>query len=111
MFLGWRSNDNLVYHVKVFETGLSTCSGRDNEHPFVKASSPRTLCVGYTYDVAPCRIDTGGGLITSIEDKFYLKGLVAGSLATDKIHCESSSYGVFTDVSKFEDWIAANTNV
>ena len=108
MFLGWRSNDNLVYHVKVFETGLSTCTGRDNEHLFVKASSPRTFCGGHKYDGGPCRIDTGGGFIIFTEDKWYLKGLVAGSLTTNKNPCESNSYGVFTDVSKFHKWIASN---
>ena len=37
-----------------------------------------------------------------------LERFVAGSLTTNKNPCESNSYGVFTDVSKFNKWIASN---
>ena len=111
MFLGWGSNQNLVSQIQMFESGVPTCTGGDNEHIFAKVSSPKTFCGGHKYDGGPCRIDTGGGFIIFTEDKWYLRGLVAGALTTDKNPCLSSSYGVFTDVSKFDDWIAANTDV
>ena len=92
----------------MFMSHLVTCTHGDNEHIFAKASSPRTFCGGHKYDGGPCRIDTGGGFVIYTEDKWYLKGLVAGILTTNKNTCKSSAYGVFTDVSKFHNWITSN---
>jgi secreted trypsin-like serine protease len=56
--------------------------------------------------------DSGGGLFLKIENLWKLVGIVSAAVANkDVIHgatkpiCDLNNYLVYTDVSKFSDWI------
>jgi secreted trypsin-like serine protease len=50
--------------------------------------------------------DSGGGFIVKTNGKWYLRGIVSSSLINpDTYECDTSNFVVFTDVTKFTDWI------
>lgn len=71
------------------------------------ASSNRTFCAGFlNQDKAVCKGDSGGGLYKFDESKraYSLAGIISVSL-NDYKACRTDLYSIFTDVSKFVDWI------
>jgi secreted trypsin-like serine protease len=48
--------------------------------------------------------DSGSGLILEINSNWTLVGLVSAGLIKDE-DCDLSDYVLYTDVSKFYDWI------
>lgn len=49
--------------------------------------------------------DSGSGLFIEFKNIFYLRGIVSASLADRMKTCDVSNFVLFTDVSKFTDWI------
>ncbi|CAG9858489.1 unnamed protein product [Phyllotreta striolata] len=77
-------------------------------HPqFAAVTSSRTLCAGNNDGSGPCNGDSGGGLMIRRNGQWALRGLVSLSLASGVpvLGCDLSLYVVFTDVSKYSDWL------
>jgi secreted trypsin-like serine protease len=68
-------------------------------------SSGRTFCGGPGRGVGVCTGDSGSGLIVTDGTAFYLRGIVSSSLINAKRRCDVDTYAVFTDVTKYIDWI------
>jgi secreted trypsin-like serine protease len=104
---------------------LLTCI-RSND-AFNKLTSDRTFCAGNKVEGSgPCNGDSGikndgklletflsfvetfsgGGFVVKVNDKWYLRGIISSSLVDlAQSTCDTKSYAVFTDVSKFTQWI------
>ncbi|XP_070509118.1 serine protease gd-like [Chironomus tepperi] len=67
--------------------------------------SHRTICGGYANGTGVCRGDSGSGLIVKSNGIYYLRGIVSSSLRGGEYECNVHAYSVFTDVTKFYDWI------
>jgi secreted trypsin-like serine protease len=81
-----------------------------NENCFFKSpslaalSSTRTFCAGSADGRGTCNGDSGGGFYIKYQGKFYLRGIISASLIKNK-SCDVSTYAIYTDVFKFQDWI------
>ncbi|XP_070489969.1 uncharacterized protein [Chironomus tepperi] len=91
---------------KIINTPIHT-----NEHCFlnnlnlVKISSERTFCGGSGTGVGACRGDSGNGLYVTDGNAYYLRGIVSSSIIGGRYGCDVDTYAVFTDVTKYVDWI------
>jgi secreted trypsin-like serine protease len=68
-------------------------------------SSNRTFCAGFVNQgKSVCKGDTGGGFyqLDRSTERHTLAGIVSASLSGG---CNINTYSVFTDVSKFTEWI------
>lgn len=81
---------------------------RSNE-AFHYLTSNMTFCAGSKNAAGPCKGDSGAGFMVREGDKFYLRGLVSTSLAANG-KCDLRNYVIFTDVSKYLDWIQDHIN-
>ncbi|XP_070501422.1 uncharacterized protein [Chironomus tepperi] len=70
-----------------------------------KLSSRRTFCGGTGTGVGVCRGDSGSGLFVDDGTTYYLRGVVSSSLIGGPYGCDVDTYSVFTDVTKYIDWI------
>ena len=78
----------------------------DTDDRFEIASSNRTFCAGYlNQNKAACQGDSGSGFYQLIRRKYNLAGIVSASLLDNNAYCVTEFYSIFTDVSKFSDWI------
>jgi len=77
----------------------------NNNEGLALISSGRTFCGGTGTGVGVCTGDSGSGLIVTDGNAFYLRGIVSSSLLNAKRGCDVDTYAVFTDVTKFVDWI------
>ncbi|XP_057652166.1 serine protease gd-like isoform X1 [Diorhabda carinulata] len=69
-------------------------------------TSNRTFCAGFRNGTGPCNGDSGGGFIMKLNGKWILRGIVSLSISeTNTRSCDLSNYVVFTDASKFLDWL------
>jgi secreted trypsin-like serine protease len=71
-------------------------------------SSNRTFCAGFVNQgKAVCKGDSGGGFyqLNRSTRRFTLAGIVSASSYDPIKPCNTNSYSVFTDVSKFVGWI------
>jgi secreted trypsin-like serine protease len=103
---------------------LLTCIRSNNA--FNKLTSDRTFCAGNRHKGSgPCMGDSGnktdgklletfckfvetisgGGFVAKVNDKWYLRGVVSSSLIDPENSCDTKNFAVFTDVSKFTQWI------
>ena len=88
---------------------LAVCVNADKR--FAIASSNRTFCAGYTnQNKAACQGDRGSGFYQLKEKKYNLAGIMSVLLIDDSIDCVMDLYSIFTDVSKFTDWIKNKIN-
>ncbi|CAG9811223.1 unnamed protein product [Chironomus riparius] len=76
-----------------------------HEYRLVKLSSKRTFCGGTGTGIGVCRGDSGGGLIVNDGGAYYLRGIVSSSLIGGPHGCDVDTYSVYTDVTKYIDWI------
>ncbi|XP_070505173.1 uncharacterized protein [Chironomus tepperi] len=82
-----------------------------NEDCFLKnyllatLSSKRTFCGGTGAGVGVCSGDSGSGLFVTNGTTYYLRGIVSSSLRGGPYGCDVDTYAVFTDVTKYIDWI------
>jgi secreted trypsin-like serine protease len=71
-------------------------------------SSNRTFCAGFVNQgKAVCKGDSSGGFyqLDRSTRRHTLTGIVSSSPKDPIAHCNINTYSVFTDVSKFIDWI------
>ncbi|XP_070501805.1 uncharacterized protein [Chironomus tepperi] len=68
-------------------------------------SSGRTFCGGTGTGVGVCNGDSGSGLFVTDGTSYYLSGIVSSSLKTISNECDVDTYSVFTNVTKYIDWI------
>ena len=77
-----------------------------NNYRLKQFSSHRTFCGGHANGTSVCAGDAGSGLFVKKDDKFYLRGIASAALFDREYGCDINNYGVFTDVTKFEDWLS-----
>ena len=104
-----RSEDKSKVHEnipKIIETPIHTNENCFLEnHSLIKLSSSRTFCGGTGNGTGVCNGDSGSGLIVTDGNTFYLRGIVSSSLVGGPYGCNVDTYSVFTDVTKYVDWI------
>ncbi|XP_070493065.1 uncharacterized protein [Chironomus tepperi] len=91
---------------KILETPIH--SNKDcfkNNEALAGISSGRTFCGGTGTGIGVCRGDSGSGLIVTDGTTYYLRGIVSSSLIGGPYGCDVDTYSVFTDVTKYIDWI------
>jgi secreted trypsin-like serine protease len=76
-----------------------------NNYLLAKLSSRRTFCGGTGTGVGVCNGDSGSGMIVTDGTAFYLRAIVSSSLLNANRECNVDTYSVFTDVTKYVDWI------
>ncbi|CAH2057839.1 unnamed protein product, partial [Iphiclides podalirius] len=84
---------------------------------YAKVLNENKFCAGSKNGTSACNGDSGGGLFVFIPDisqdtapnaqgAWYLKGLVSLTVSKrDARICDPTQYVVFTDVSKYKEWI------
>ena len=83
---------------------LAICVNADERFEIV--SSNRTFCAGYmNKNKAACQGDSGSGFYQLKGQNYNLAGVVSASLKDNSVYCVTEFYSIFTDVSKFTDWI------
>ncbi|XP_070501610.1 uncharacterized protein [Chironomus tepperi] len=104
-----KSEDDTKIHEtipKILETPIH--SNKDcfkNNRALAGISSGRTFCGGTGTGVGVCRGDSGSGLFVNDGTTYYLRGVVSSSLIGGPYGCDVDTYSVFTDVTKYIDWI------
>lgn len=74
-------------------------------HFLATLSSRRTFCGGTGTGIGVCNGDSGSGFIVNDGNAFYLRAVVSSSLRGGQYGCDVYTYSVFTDVTKYIDWI------
>ncbi|XP_070501791.1 serine protease gd-like [Chironomus tepperi] len=100
---GTKKHENIP---KILETPIH--SNEDcflNNFLLAKLSSKRTFCGGTGTRIGVCRGDSGNGLFVTDGTTYYLRGVVSSSLIGGPYGCDVDTYSVFTDVTKYIDWI------
>ena len=67
--------------------------------------SPRMFCGGYANGTGACDGDSGSGFIVNDGSAYFLRAIVSSSLRGGQYGCDVYTYSVFTDVTKYVDWI------
>jgi len=104
-----RSEDETKVHEnipKMLETPIH--SNEDcflHNYLLVKLSSRRTFCGGTGTGIGVCKGDSGSGLFVTDGTAYYLRGIVSSSLIGGRYGCDVDVYSVFTDVTKYIEWI------
>ncbi|KFB53025.1 hypothetical protein ZHAS_00021322 [Anopheles sinensis] len=62
-------------------------------------------CAGVTSGVSPCKGDSGSGMFILKNGLWHLRGIVSFTALLPDGSCDSSKYTVFTDVTKYRDWV------
>jgi secreted trypsin-like serine protease len=78
------------------------------------ASSDRTFCAGFlNQNKSACKGDSGGGFYLYDNSKriFNLAGIVSASLNDPAGDCRVDIFSIFTDVTKYIEWIAKKMEV
>jgi len=70
----------------------------------LKYASYRTMCAG-NLNSTSCNGDSGGGLIISDNNVFYLRGIVSSGLNNGLFGCDDKSYSFYTNMLMFNDWV------
>lgn len=81
----------------------SECTNKNEGHKLI--SSGRTLCSGLGNGQGVCAGDSGGGLFVKYGSAYYQRGIVSSSIYGGPFECEVDDYAIFTDITKFHDWI------
>ncbi|XP_077298829.1 serine protease gd-like isoform X2 [Arctopsyche grandis] len=85
----------------------STEECQRNDPRIIPFTSSTTMCAGNKDGTGPCSGDSGGGLYFLLGGKWHIRGIVSNSLPdkeTDE-ECGLRDFVVYTDVSKYSDWI------
>ncbi|KAF7271762.1 hypothetical protein GWI33_015405 [Rhynchophorus ferrugineus] len=81
-------------------------SDKNSGGAFLHITSDNTFCAGHRNGSGPCNGDSGSGFLLRRDGVFYLRGIVSTALS-DATHrsCNLKEYVVFTDASKYLDWV------
>lgn len=107
-FVGWRHEDKQMINVpQLMNMQMITrqeCVARNSSFQYI--SSNRSFCAVYGVERGPCDKDAGGGLANWSDGRWFITGIFSVALA-DPVHntCDQYASVVFTDVSKFVDWL------
>lgn len=107
-FIGWRHEDEQMINVpRLMNMQMITrqeCVARNSSFEYI--SSNRTFCAVYGVGRGPCDKDAGGGIANWSNGRWFITGIFSVALA-DAVHntCDQFASIVFTDVSKFVDWV------
>ncbi|KAG5675184.1 hypothetical protein PVAND_005109 [Polypedilum vanderplanki] len=81
--------------------------GRNSE--LRKLITYRTLCGGGQGSgfgfATPCRGDSGSGVYIKQNDIWFLRAVVSSSLLKSDGSCDTDNFAIFTDVTKYKNWI------
>ncbi|XP_045466369.1 serine protease gd-like isoform X1 [Harmonia axyridis] len=72
---------------------------------YIHITSERTFCAGKQDGKGPCNGDSGGGFVMKKNGRWFLRGVVSMSLSNVNGSCDLWNYVVFTDASKYKDWL------
>ncbi|XP_030754650.1 prostasin-like [Sitophilus oryzae] len=85
---------------------------------YSRFTSSTTFCAGFKNGTSVCNGDSGGGLIlpkpgsNTQNTVWQIRGLVSISVALqNRFRCDSSHYVVFTDVSKYLDFVQSSLKI
>lgn len=92
---------------KVSENVITQETCEEADTIYKKITSKRTICAGSRTDNrGPCTGDSGSGFVFNVEGRWVIRGIVSsGFQDLSKNTCDLTQYSIYTDVSKFIDWI------
>uniref|UniRef100_A0A182N384 Peptidase S1 domain-containing protein n=1 Tax=Anopheles dirus TaxID=7168 RepID=A0A182N384_9DIPT len=77
-----------------------------NRGTFGQTLSTKVLCAGARNGTGPCNGDSGGGLFLEMDNVWYIRGIVSFTpTLLNNNHCDPNEYIIYTDVSKYIEWI------
>jgi secreted trypsin-like serine protease len=86
------------------------CTRFSNNSFLHELMTPKTFCGGPDDSKAVCVGDSGSGVYVQQNGRFYLKGIVSNELPGEINQCDVKKPTIFTDVTRFYDWIKRETN-
>ncbi|KFB44763.1 AGAP001365-PA-like protein [Anopheles sinensis] len=107
---GWGFNrdgviSNVLNYLEVPVVSQKMCSQRNVQFNVVLAVG-ESFCAGHADGNSVCNGDSGGGLVFAEDSRYYLRGIVSISAQRrNLLVCDANQYSVFTDASKFLEWI------
>ncbi|XP_035899656.1 uncharacterized protein LOC118506523 isoform X1 [Anopheles stephensi] len=107
---GWGFNrdgviSNVLNYLEVPVVSQKVCSQRNVQFNGVLAVG-ESFCAGHADGNSVCNGDSGGGLVFAEGSRYYVRGIVSISAQRrNLLLCDPNQYSVFTDVSKFLNWI------
>uniref|UniRef100_A0A182JX85 Peptidase S1 domain-containing protein n=1 Tax=Anopheles christyi TaxID=43041 RepID=A0A182JX85_9DIPT len=107
---GWGFNrdgviSNVLNYLEVPVVSQKMCSQRNVQFNGVLAVG-ESFCAGHADGNSVCNGDSGGGLVFAEGARYYVRGIVSISAQRrNLLLCDPNQYSVFTDVSKFLNWI------
>ncbi|XP_053667496.1 complement C1r subcomponent-like protein [Anopheles marshallii] len=107
---GWGFNrngviSNVLNYLEVPVVSQKMCSQRNVQFNGVLAVG-ESFCAGHADGNSVCNGDSGGGLVFAEGTHYHVRGIVSISAQRrNLLLCDPNQYSVFTDVSKFLNWI------
>ncbi|XP_035776093.1 uncharacterized protein LOC118458061 isoform X1 [Anopheles albimanus] len=96
---------NVLNYLEVPVVSQKMCSQKNVQFNVVLAVG-ESFCAGHADGNAVCNGDSGGGLVFAEGSRYYIRGIVSISAQRrNQLLCDPNQYSVFTDVSKFRNWI------
>lgn len=127
---GSSNHENTPRQVQVIRVPSEDCF--IEYHLLASIASKRTFCVrGVKENSGPClgdsgglkifnslqssvqsssNLDTGGGLFVQIGNSWFINGIVSSSFTSPMGKCDVTQLTLFTDLSKYKDWISQQIN-
>ncbi|XP_052865530.1 uncharacterized protein LOC128271893 [Anopheles cruzii] len=107
---GWGFNregviSNVLNYLEVPVVSQKVCSQKNVQFNVVLAVG-ESFCAGHADGNSVCNGDSGGGLVFDEGSRYYIRGIISISAQRrNLLICDPNQYSVFTDVSKFRDWL------
>lgn len=98
------SHENILSKIKVKFYERADCY--EKVEGYSNIGSKNTFCAG-TSDANICSGDSGNGFMVQINGIFFLKGLLSSS-QSDITGCSAENMAIYTDVSKYVNFIGLN---
>ncbi|XP_055375331.1 serine protease gd-like [Condylostylus longicornis] len=92
----------------IFKTNIQSSESCIRSNPNLKSKISDTNFCTKANSETFCFNIYGQGLLIEKNDKLYLRGILVGSIATAYTFCNLNVEAIYTDVSKFYDWITQN---
>lgn len=99
-------HDETPNNLEMPVVNASSCYTRN--YKLARFSSLRTFCAGFENEErGSCSGDSGGGFFIKNERDYtwMVQGIVSSSLAGDKYRCDVNTFGIYTNVGYFREWI------
>lgn len=93
----------IAQKLKIPIVDYHTCIANSPDH--LSLIGARTFCGGPGGGRGVCSGDSGTGLNTYYNGRYYLQGIVSAALMTNVNECNVDSYGIYTNVVDFFGWI------